>query len=293
MALLATSIFIVLLILPLSSIFGAVYPYSKDNSVIGYVKEYKIKGNESLIEIAREFGLGYNEITAANPEIDPFIPAKNTYVKIPSSWILPNIDNYNGIIINLSEMRLYYFFKKDKKDLLRTFPIGIGDEGKDTPVGNFKIIEKKVNPSWHVPESIRKERPQLPKVVPPGKDNPLGSHALRLSLNSYLIHGTNRPWAVGRRVTNGCIRLYPEDIPELFKLVPIGTPVTIIRQPVKVGIKNNKIYLEVHEDYIKDTDYLNEAKKLLAEKKLLNRVNTERLYQALKLKNGIPTEISD
>jgi len=285
---------IILSLLPLSIASANVFQYNKDISVIGSIKEYKINGNESLIEIARRFGLGYNEIVSANPELDPFIPKNNTVAVIPSSWILPHVDIYNGIVINLSEMRLYYFFKKDGKDVVRTFPIGIGDEGKDTPTGSFRIIEKKEKPSWYVPESIRKERAHLPKVVPPGPNNPLGSHALRLSLSSYLIHGTNRPWAVGRRVTNGCIRLYPEDIPELFKLVPIGTPVTIIRQPVKVGIKNNKTYIEVHyDDYKKNINYMNEAMKLLSDKKLLNHVNTERLYNALNLKNGIPIEISD
>ncbi len=277
-----------------SNATASIFEYSKIDSVIGTIKKYRINGNESLIEIARKFNLGYNEIVLANPELDPFIPGDNKVITIPTSWIIPNLEDHEGVVINLSEMRLYYFFKKNGKDFVKTFPIGIGDEGKDTPTGIFKIIEKKEKPSWYVPESIRKEKPHLPRVIPPGPDNPLGTHALRLSISSYLIHGTNRPWAVGRKVTHGCIRLYPEDIPKLYKLVPVGTKVTIIRQPVKVGIKNNRVFIEVHEDdYKKDINYLNEATKLLSDKKLLSLVNTEKLYNALNLKNGLPIEISE
>jgi L,D-transpeptidase ErfK/SrfK len=281
-------------VLSFTSVSAEVYSYSKDNTVIGTVKTHKVNGNESLIEIARNFRLGYNEIVDANPALDPFLPGNNSTVNIPTMWILPDVPSYEGIAINISEMRLYYFFKQKKVSLVRTFPIGIGDEGNDTPVGTFKIIEKIVNPSWHVPESIKKERrPGLPDIVPPGPENPLGTHALRLSLGSYLIHGTNRPWAVGRRVTHGCIRLYPEDIPRLFQMVPKGTKVTIVRQPVKVGIKDNKVYIEVHkDDYGKSTNYFNEAVELLRKKGLLKKVSTEKLYRAVKEKSGIPVDIS-
>lgn len=279
--------------LSISSASAEVYSYSKDNAVIGVIKTHKVNGNESLIEVARSFGLGYNEIVDANPALDPFLPGNNATVNIPTMWILPDIPSYDGIVINISEMRLYYFLKQKKSSLVRTFPIGIGDEGNDTPIGNFRIIEKIVNPSWHVPESIKKERPELPNVIPPGPDNPLGTHALRLSLGSYLIHGTNRPWAVGRRVTHGCIRLYPEDIPKLFQIVPKGMKVTIVRQPVKVGIRDNKVYIEVHkDDYEKNINYFHEAVELLKKKGLLKKINTEKLYHAVREKSGIPVEIS-
>ncbi|MBI5212084.1 MAG: L,D-transpeptidase family protein [Nitrospirae bacterium] len=239
----AVLIFSALAIKPVSA---EVYSYDKDSTVIGNIKTHKINGEESLIEVARKFGLGYNEIVDANPSLDPFLPGKAVNVKLPTMWILPDTAQHEGIVVNLSEMRLYYFLNQKGSPLVRTFPIGIGDDGNDTPVGNFKIIEKIVKPSWHVPQSIKKERPELPDVVPPGPANPLGSHALRLSLGSYLIHGTNRPWAVGRKVTHGCLRLYPEDISKLFEMVPNGTKVTIVRQPVKVGIKGNMVYIEVH-----------------------------------------------
>jgi len=174
-----------------------------------------------------------------------------------------------------------------------TFPIGIGSEGTDTPEGNFKIVGKQVDPSWYVPASIRKEKPTLPRVVPPGPDNPLGSHALRLSANSVLIHGTNRPYAVGRKASHGCIRMYPEDIPELFRLVPKGFRVSIVRQPLKLGIKNNEIYMEVHNDKDKNLNYYKEAIALLIKKNLLESVSTEKLYHALKEKRGIPVNISN
>lgn len=273
---------------------SASYIYTKNNTVVGSLKTYTVKNDASLIEIARKFKLGYNEIADANPDIDPFVPGNGTSVTISSSWILPDVKSYEGIVINLSEMRLYYFFRRASSKLVVTFPVGIGSEGNDTPTGEFKIVKKIVKPSWSVPESIRKEKPNLPAVVPPGPDNPLGSHALRLSLRSYLIHGTNRPWGVGRRASHGCIRLYPEDIPKLFKLTPNGSKVTIVKQPVKVGVKNNRVFIEVHkDDYHQNEKYSKMAVKLLKMKSLLEGVNTEKLSAAIKEKKGIPVEISD
>lgn|SRR5208283_212453 len=274
------------------SLYADVYSYNKDSMVIGLIKTYTTKPNESLIEIARKFDLGYNAIVEANPALDPFLPGPGVSVKIPSSWILPDLDSYDGIVINISEMRLYYFAKMKRESLVRTFPIGIGREGWDTPEGTFKIIEKIVNPSWHVPKSIRLEKPELPEIVPPGPDNPLGSHALRLSLGDVLLHGTDKPWAVGRKASHGCIRLYPEDIPVLFQLAPRGLKVTIIRQPVKVGVKNNKVFIEVHREEGVNRNYLNEAIQLLQKKNLLKMVDTEKLYHAIREKRGVPVEIS-
>ncbi|MFA5354504.1 MAG: L,D-transpeptidase family protein [Thermodesulfovibrionales bacterium] len=268
------------------------YTITEDTSVIGIVQTYPIKGKESLIEVARSFNLGYNEIIAANPDLDPFIPGDGTEVIIPSSWVLPDRDSYKGIVVNISEMRLYYFMREKGSLVVRTYPIGIGDEGNDTPVGSFRIIEKIANPAWHVPKSIKAERPFEPDVVPPGPNNPLGTHALRLSLGSYLIHGTNRPWAVGRRVTHGCIRLYPEDIPRVFDIVPNGTAVDIVRQPVKAGLRDGKVYLEVHRDDQEDFNYLNEAVSLLRKRNLMDRVIPEKLYRAVMRKSGIPVVIS-
>lgn len=270
------------------------YSYDKKSTVIGKINYHKVKENESLIEIARNYGVGYNEIVDSNPSLDPFLPGTGEMATIPSLWVLPDSDVNEGLVINLSEMRLFYFFGHGEHKLVRTFPIGIGDEGTDTPTGNFKITQKVVKPSWHVPASIRKERPELPAVVPPGPENPLGSHALRLSNMSYLIHGTNRPFAVGRRVTHGCIRLYPEDTPKLFDIVPVGTNVQIVRQPVKSGVKDGRVYIEVHrEDRANRINYLNEAVRVLRKKDLLKLVNTEKLYKAVKDASGIPVDITN
>jgi L,D-transpeptidase ErfK/SrfK len=282
-----------LLITPTVSLAG-VYSYGEGRTVIGYVQTYIVKDRESLIEVARKFGLGYNEIVDANPDLDPFIPGTGASVVIPSSWILPDVLPHEGIVINLSEMRLFYFFRQRGSSLVVTFPIGIGSEGNGTPVGTFRVIEKIVKPGWYVPESILKERPQLPRVLPPGPDNPLGSHAMRLSLRTVLIHGTNKPWGVGRRVSHGCIRLYPEDITKLFELVHNGSPVTIVRQPIKIGMKGNRVFIEVNRDEEKyNINYFQEAITLLMRKNLLNTISSEKLYRALVEKRGIPFDISN
>jgi L,D-transpeptidase ErfK/SrfK len=278
----------------LQSALADVFSHGKGKTVIGSLQTYTVKYEESLVEIARKFDLGYQEIVDANPDFDPFIPGTGVSVQIPTSWILPDVTPYEGIIINLSEMRLFYFFKRKSSTLVMTLPIGIGREGFSTPVGRFSIVEKTVNPSWYVPESIQEEKPELPKVVPPGPDNPLGSHALRLSLGSVLIHGTNKPWGVGRRVSHGCIRLYPEDIPWLFKAVSKGTPVTIVQQPVKVGIRDKNVFIEVHNDNPEgNINYFQEAVNLLIKKELIRDISTDKLYKALKEKRGIPVNISE
>jgi len=268
------------------------YTFSNDSTVIGSVKTYQTRGGESLIELARRFGLGYNEITEANPKLDPFVPGDGATIDIPAAWILPDLPGYDGIVINLSEMRLYYFPEKKKLSVM-TFPIGVGSEGKETPLGTFRIVEKMVNPSWYVPESIMKEKPELPKVVPPGPDNPLGSHAMRLSERTILIHGTNRPYAVGRKASHGCIRMYPEDIPKLFQMVPKNSRVTIVRQPVKVGRINNRVYVEIHKDMELNINYFNEAVRLLVKKGLFQSVDKEKMLTALREKRGFPIDISN
>lgn len=279
------------LIYKVNGLSAEIFTINQNTFLVGSIKYHNIQKGESLIELARKYKLGYNEIVSANPQLDPFVPDEGSKVLIPTIWILPERPlNFNGIIINLSEMRLFYF---QKNNLLMTFPIGIGDDGIETPIGRFKISHKVINPSWYVPESIRKERPELPAVVPPGPENPLGSHALRLSGLSYLIHGTNRPWAIGRKVTHGCIRLYPEDIPKLYEAVPIGTEVIITRQPVKVGKKDEEVYVEVHlDDQLENFDYLESAIELLAKKGLLKYVDTFKLYNVVKQKNGVPTSVT-
>lgn len=272
---------------------ASMHQYGRDNTVIGSSKTHVVKENESLIEIARQHGLGFTEVAESNPSLDAFVPGTGKVVRISAMWVLPDSAPQDGIVINLSEMRLYYFVKHRNSGLVRTFPIGIGRDGFESPLGRFTIINKTVNPSWHVPKSIREEKPELPAVVPPGPDNPLGTHALRLSIGDVLIHGTNKPWGVGRRVSHGCIRLYPEHIPELYATVPVGAKVAIIRQPVKVGVRDHRVYVEVHNDEDWKGDYFDEAIQGLRKKELLKRVNTKKLYRALIEKSGVPVDVTE
>lgn len=285
----AVTLLAVLLSLPLPA-RGGTYPGDMD--IVGIVRKHRVRQGESLIELARSYDLGYNEIAAANPDLDPFVPATGATAIIPTAWILPAAAAPETIVINLSEMRLYYLSGHEQTSLLATFPIGIGNEGTATPAGDYRIVGKVANPSWHVPSSIRKEKPWLPRVVTAGPENPLGSHALRLSKGSILIHGTNRPLGVGRRVSHGCIRLYPEDIPRLFELVSIGTEVAVVREPVKVGSKGRRVYIEVHRDDELKMDYGREANRLLAGRELLERVDGGKLDAAILEKSGIPVDIT-
>ena len=256
------------------------------------VLQYAVKPNESLLEIARRFNLGYNSIAHANPTVDPYVPAPGTLLTLPTAWIVPDTPGFNGgILINLPELRLY-LFPPQMNGTVISFPIGIGDLGKDTPIGTFTIIEKKVAPTWYVPESIRLEKPYLPPVVPPGPDNPLGSHALRLSLRTILIHGTDKPWGIGRRSSFGCVRLYPEDIKQLYNMVEKGTSVTIVSQAVKAAVTaDGNIFVEVHP--YDDRNYLQEAVELLDEQDLLHRIDLTKLYTALREKKGMPIDITE
>jgi L,D-transpeptidase ErfK/SrfK len=280
--------FILSLLLPAMPAKGA---SNKCNvgSIIGKEQTSKVEENESLWEIARKFDVGINEISDANPGIDPIIPEPGTTVRIPTRWILPDVPDRSGIVINIPEFRLYYF-PPDSPGLVLTYPVGVGDEGKDTPLGVYTIVEKIANPDWNVPESIRREKPELPKVVPYGPDNPMGNYALRLSLPAILIHGTDRPWGIGTRSSHGCLRLYPEDIEHLFNLVDNDTKVTIVNQPVKVAACNGKIYIEVHR--YGDIDYKGMALQLLGRKGLSKRVDLIALKRELNDKTGIPVDIT-
>jgi L,D-transpeptidase ErfK/SrfK len=250
---------------------------------------HTIREDDSLVELARRYDVGYNEITAANPGVDPFVPEAGTRVTIPGRWILPDVTEQRGIVINLAEMRLFYFPPRSK-GVIETFPVGIGDEGWDTPTGIYRIIEKIANPAWHVPASIRAQRPELPEVVPPGPDNPLGTHALRLSIGTVLIHGTNRPFGIGRRVSHGCIHLYPEDIAKLFRKVKLGTRVTIVRQLVKAAAVNGRVLVEIHKDGSEDLEQ--EAVDLLDRRGLMAKVDMAKLRTAALASSGIPTDVT-
>lgn len=220
-------------------------------TLIGKVQETRVREGETLLDIARRHSVGLVEMENANPGVDPWLPKVGQKVVIPSQYLLPNAPR-EGIVVNLPELRLYYYppAKPGAQRVVITYPLGIGSEGRAIPLANTKIVEKKVDPVWVVPESIRAEHAAegefLPKLVPPGPENPLGRYAMRLGLTNYLIHSTNRPFSVGMRVSHGCLRMYPEDIESLFPQIPVGTPVSIIDQPYKVGWHNGELYLESH-----------------------------------------------
>ncbi len=269
---------------------GGAAEYRRDGAILGGRKAYGVKAGESLYEIAKRFDLGYTEIASANPRVDPFIPEPGRTILLPSEWILPEVPFRKGIVINLAEMRLF-LFPADDAPIVTTFPVGIGDQGMDTPVGIFSIVEKIRNPAWYVPESIRREKPELPAVVPPGPDNPMGSRALRLSLNTILIHGTDRPWGIGTRSSHGCIRLYEEDIARLFGMVGRGARVTIVRQPVKVAVERGRVFLEVHK-YDSAADLYGEALRLLGKKGVADRVDPEKVRKIVKGRRGLVVDVS-
>lgn len=223
------------------------------DSVIGEVRVVAAKYEDTLSDLGRRYGIGYEEMVGANPGVDAWLPGEGTPVTIPSRFILPDAPR-DGIVINLPEHRLYYFPKAErgKPPMVVTYPISVGKMDWNTPLGLTRIVDKRVKPAWYPPESVRKEheadgRP-LPRVVPPGPDNPLGEYAMRLGIpgGAYLIHGTNRPVAVGMPVTHGCIRMFPEDIEEFFKMVPVNTPVRIVHQSSKAGWLGDVLYAEVH-----------------------------------------------
>jgi len=282
----------VLLIIASNVHASGVFPFDVPSELLsGGDMTYTIRDKETLILLARAYDLGYNEITDANRDIDPWVPARGTRILIPNSWLLPDVLD-KGIIINLAEMRLYCFFSMDSRKYVSTYPIGIGREGFNTPTGIYTITLKVKDPVWRVPESIRKEKPELPDFVPPGPDNPLGTYWLQLSVNGYGIHGTNMPYGVGRRVSHGCIRLYPEDIELLAGFVEPGTPVKIIHEPVKVGMHNKKVYIEIHRTEEEVAELIQLAAEKLSRKRLLKYVDTQLMIHAIKSAAGLPAVIS-
>jgi L,D-transpeptidase ErfK/SrfK len=246
-------IFLTIALLCAISVQATTFDLPEDGSrVIGHNLYVYSHEEDTLLDIARKFDLGFNDIVHANPQIDPWLPGEGSKVLIPHRYILPSAPR-KGIVINVAEMRLFYYpkVKIGQRQQVITHPIGIGREGWSTPLGKARIVQKRKDPTWTPPESIKKEHLEkgdpLPDVVPAGPDNPLGAYAMRLSMPGYLLHGTNRPYGVGLRVSHGCIRLFPEDIEHLFSIVPVKTPVEIVYQPVKAAVHNERLYLEAHQ----------------------------------------------
>lgn len=220
--------------------------------LVGEIQTVIAEKQDTLLDIARQYGLGFNEITDANPGIDPWLPREGVRVVLPTRFILPEGPR-QGIVVNLSEMRLYYFPESEngQVDKVITYPIGIGRQGWETPTGEYQIVQKLENPSWTMPMSVYQESiangNKTSRLIPPGPDNPLGEFAIQLDADSLLIHGTNMPFSIGMRVSRGCLRLYPEDIRSLVREVPKGTTVRIVEQPYKISYENDILFLEAHK----------------------------------------------
>lgn len=235
------SLFIIILSLAgFSDAASAKNKYDKD--YFGETIVHRAVFEDTLIHLARNNGLGFVELRAANPTLDAWIPGAGAKIILPKQHILPEAPR-DGLVINLAEMRVYYF--KEQGQPPQTYPISIGREGLQTPTGSTKIVRKKEGPTWRPTPRMREEDPSLPASVPPGPENPLGTHALYLGWSQYLMHGTNKPYGIGRRVSSGCMRMYPEDIKALFPQVPVGTLVTVVDQPVKAGWVDESLYVEV------------------------------------------------
>ena len=212
-------------------------------SVVGNLSRITTVEADTLLDVAYENDLGFIELVAANPGVDAWLPGEGTAVLLPKQHILPDAPR-EGIVINLPEMRLYHY--PEDGGPVRSYPVGIGRGGKSTPTGATKVMSRIEDPAWWPTAETRKDNPDLPEVVEPGPDNPLGHHALDLDWNGYLIHGTNNKWGIGRRVSRGCIRLYPDHIARLFDEVAAGTPVRVVDQPIKFTRVAGSLYVEAH-----------------------------------------------
>lgn len=270
------------------------------DSVIGRLQTYRIQKGDTLMDLAREYSLGYNEMVEANPGIDPWIPPAGATIILPTEWVLPCC-SYRGIVVNIPEMRLFYM-QPDADDptrtLVQTYPVGLGRDDWRTPTGRFKVQGKTHNPQWNIPESIRQEhiaeRGDHRTFIPGGApDNPLGKYRLELTMPGYRIHGTNIPWGVGMQVSHGCIRLYPEDIQHLFPTVPVGTPGEFAYQAVKVGMRDGAVWLEAHEDiYGEAPARYRQTHEKLVELGLDGYVDQDRVLDVLTSGRGLPRRVS-
>ncbi len=268
------------------------------DDVVGNHMEMRTKYEDTFNDLGRIYGLGFRELINANPEVLPWVPGEGTPVKLPLSFILPE-ETREAIVLNLAELRMYHFIPE--KQIVRSYAVGIGREGWQTPIVETKVTGTAANPTWTPPESIRAEHAAmgdiLPRVVAAGPDNPLGKYAVRLAEPGYLIHGSNKKVGVGMRVSHGCMRLYDGDIEELATTVRRGTPVRIINEPVKAGWLGDRLFLEVHPP-LEEFEAHEINIKAIVGRALAKRAETvidvdwEKVERLLELKNGMPEDIT-
>jgi L,D-transpeptidase ErfK/SrfK len=273
-------------------------PPSED--LVGRLSFRDALAEDTFVDLAPALGVGYLELLAANQEIDPWLPKAGARIVVPGAHLVPSGPR-DGIVVNTGDLRLYYFARGEPA---RSYPIGIAKEGYATPQGTTRIVRKKVKPTWYPGPTARRDDPTLKSAIPPGPDNRLGAYALYLGWPAYLIHGTNEPRGVGRHSSRGCIRLYPQDIEELFSLASVGTRVRVVHEPVKLGWVGGELYLEVHPE--KDRALaLDETGKLVREPvrdlreavtkaagAQAGRVDWDRVARASLASAGIPVRIT-
>jgi L,D-transpeptidase ErfK/SrfK len=275
---------------------------SPEQAVIGEPQIVYTREENTFSDLAREYGLGYDEIVAANPDVDPWLPGDGTAVLLPTQYVLPDVSR-RGLILNIASKRLFYFPEVADGAPIQvlTYPIGIGRVGWETPLGDTTVISKARDPSWYVPVSVRRERAEmgspLPAVVPPGPDNPLGHFVLKLDMPGYLIHGTNQPYGVGMRVSHGCIRLYPENIEPLYGIVGIGEAVTIINEPYLAGWRDGELYFESHSPLEDDVITPEERMQEIFDRTRNNsgafveQVEQDRAHEVAEEARGVPVRV--
>ena len=267
-------------------------PQTPDGVVVGRNRLYLTGPGETLIDIARRSRLGFRALVNANPGVDPWSPEIGSELLLPYATILPE-ELQVGITVNLAEFRLYLCWEEEGQRRVRIYPVGLGQQGWMTPEGDFHVTVVIDNPLWTVPQALRAERPDQPALVEAGPDNPLGSHWIGLSVDGYGIHGTNRPYGIGRQVSHGCIRLYPADILDLVEKVGNGTPVKIIYRPIKLAREGNRLLLEVHGDFLGNvTAPRDMIQQRVTELGWQQNLDEEAIEQALRETRGIPVQIA-
>ena len=275
---------------------------SFDLDYVGESMTHISRDGDSIVSIAREYGVGYVELRSANPKVDVWMVREGTNVIIPSMHLLPDVEN-EGIIVNLPEMRLYAFLESGKDPV--TFPLGIGRTGLSTPSGSTEIVRKISGPTWTPTKRMREEDPSLPEFMLPGDDNPLGTHMLYFGWPEYGIHGTDKPYGIGRRVSSGCIRMFPEDISQFYHMVPLSTKVKIIDQAIKVGWIGNELYMEAHTEidqvnlmetqgFVDGYDLSDDQLRLIFSEAgdYINVLNWEKIREVVRERSGVPEIIA-
>lgn len=275
------------------------FTLGESDGVVGTVAALRLRQGDTLLDVARHFGLGFEEITSANPDVDPWVPPTDVRAVVPVAFVLPRATR-RGIVINLAAMRLFHFPSRGGGREVVTYPVGIGREGKSSPTGAMSIVKKTKHPAWYPTANIRadhlKKGDPLPAMVPAGPDNPLGDYAMYLSRPMYLIHGTNKPFSIGLRASNGCIRLYPENISSLFPEVSVNEPVTIVNQPYLIGTRDGVVFLQAYHPQEELDDRalrarIREDLKALESSKSLS-FDWQRIDRLLEEGSGIATAIT-